>query len=117
MIERILALIASSGLSDSAFCQEIGIGNGIVGKWRANKQKPSTDAVIKIAKYFDVSTDYLLLGKESSAIGIPKSDIEWMKILHRLDSQQQAELKGYIKRMLDESSVAADTKKGKKIAK
>jgi len=28
------------------------------------RQKPSTDAIIKLAKYFGVSTDYLLTGEE-----------------------------------------------------
>ena len=34
MIERILYLIDSSGLSDSAMCKELDLGNGIIGKWR-----------------------------------------------------------------------------------
>lgn len=49
MIERILCLIDSSGLSDSAMCKELDLGNGIIGKWRKGIQKPSTDAIIKIA--------------------------------------------------------------------
>jgi len=60
MINRILNLIDASNMSDSAICKELSIGNGIIGKWRKGLQKPSTEAIIKIAQYFNVSTDYLL---------------------------------------------------------
>jgi len=31
-------------------------------------QKPSAEAIVKIADYFDVSTDYLLTGKEKTGV-------------------------------------------------
>ena len=35
-------------------------------EWKKGKARPSTDAVIKLARYFGVTTDYLLTGKEST---------------------------------------------------
>ena len=66
MIDRILGLIESSGMSDSAICKELALGNGIIGKWRKGIQKPSTEAIIKVATYFHVSADYLLFGHENN---------------------------------------------------
>ena len=109
MIERILCLIDSSGFSDSAMCKEVDLGNGIIGKWRKGIQKPSTDAIIKIASYFKVSTDYLLLGAEkTSPIHYSVEDAEWLSLIHTLPLEAQlefkGELKGYIKRMNQENA-------------
>lgn len=103
MIDRILHLIDSSGYSDAAMCRELELGNGIIGKWRKGLQKPSTDAIIKIASYFKVSTDYLLLGIEKSVSIHSTEDAEWLSLIHALPRDAQlefkGELKGYIKRL------------------
>lgn len=38
--------------------RKLDISNGTISKW--DKAKPTTDPLTKIAKFFDVSTDYLL---------------------------------------------------------
>lgn len=112
MINRILSVIDKSGMSDSAICKELSIGNGIIGKWRKGIQKPSTEAIVKIAQYFHVSTDYLLLGNNSTQFNtLSLDDAEWLSLIHKLppDAQYEfrGELRGYLKH-LNESSVAAD---------
>lgn len=113
MIDRILGLIESSGMSDSAICKELALGNGIIGKWRKGIQKPSTEAIIKVATYFHVSADYLLFGHENNtSFRFSDDDIEWLSLIHQLPEEKRyefkGELKGYLKR-LNEESVAADS--------
>ena len=102
-------------MSDSAICQALSLGNGIVGKWRKGLQKPSVDAVIKIATYFGVSTDYILLGKENEISNLPTGDTEWLSLIHQLPPEAQiefrGELKGYLKRYHEESVAADEPKK------
>ena len=66
-------------------------------------QRPSTDAIIKIASYFKVSTDYLLIGSETSKPIYSSEDAEWISLIHKLPRDAQlefkGELKGYIKGM------------------
>ena len=111
MVDRILELINNSNMSDFAICQALSLGNGIIGKWRKGLQKPSVDAVVKIAEYFGVSTDYILMGKELGNLEISSIDQEWLSLIHQLPPEAQwefrGEIKGYLKR-LDEESVAAD---------
>ena len=112
MINRILSVIDKSGMSDSAICKELSIGNGIIGKWRKGLQKPSTEAIVKIARYFHVSTDYLLLGDDSTLFNaLSLDDAEWLSLIHQLPLEAQyefrGEIKGYLKH-LNEESVAAD---------
>lgn len=109
MIKRILELIDGSGMSDSAMCKELCIGNGIIGKWRKGLQKPSTEAIIKIAQYFQVSTDFILLGKSFNKT-ISFDDQIWLDLIHRLPEKKQIEFKSKIEGYLEcyEESVAAD---------
>lgn len=108
MLNRILDLIEQTGLSDAAFSQQISIGNGIIGKWRSGKQKPSLDAVIKIADFFHVSIDYLVYGTDSQEISSPplsEEDTDWLTLIHQLPPEKQyefhGELIGYLKALQD----------------
>lgn len=99
MLKRILELFDNSGLSDSTLCKELSFGNGTIGKWRNNKQKPSLDAVIKIAEYFNVSIDYIVYGTTKSVenTNLSLEDIEFLTLIHRLPSNKQYEFKGELK--------------------
>ena len=65
MVERVLQLIEERGITAYKLTTDLGLRTGAVTEWRQGKSKPSTDAIIKIAKYFDVPTDHLLLGDEA----------------------------------------------------
>lgn len=60
--ERLTILMKERGLSQAALEKEVGISNGSVSKWK--KSIPKADTMNKLADYFGVSADYLLLGKE-----------------------------------------------------
>lgn len=50
--------------------RETGLNKSLITQWKNGLQKPSTDAIIKIAEYFGVSTDYLLKGEYKTDDGI-----------------------------------------------
>ena len=64
MIERIFKLMERDGINAKELSKVTGVGNSTISAWKKGLQKPSTDAIIKIAKYFGVTTDYLLLGED-----------------------------------------------------
>jgi transcriptional regulator with XRE-family HTH domain len=108
MLERILEIFDKSGMTDSAICKALPLGNGTVGKWRNGLQKPSTDAIVKISNYFDVSTDYILLGNDSKlASSLSDEDAEWIDLIHKLPAEARyefrGEIKGYLRRIEEES--------------
>ena len=47
-------------INDATLCRECGLNHSAVTEWKKGKAKPSTEAVAKIARYFNVSADYLL---------------------------------------------------------
>ena len=59
--ERVFQLITDSGKSDNALTKEMELKSTAIADWRRkDNAKPSSDAIAKIAKYFNVSADYLL---------------------------------------------------------
>ena len=60
MTERVLLLIKECEASDKQLTAELGIGHGVITEWRKGRNKPGTEAIVKLADYFNVSADYLL---------------------------------------------------------
>lgn len=67
-ILRILSLIDNSGLTDKQILKELDLSSTstLITDWRRGKSKsPTIKHILKIAYFFNVSTDYLLTGKEN----------------------------------------------------
>lgn len=60
IVERIEKLINSSGKSIHRVTVECGLPHTAIAAWKSGRAVPSAGAIIKLAKYFNVSTDYLL---------------------------------------------------------
>lgn len=109
--ERILLLMEQNNINAATLTREISLTNGVISQWKRGKQKPSTDAIIKIANYFHVTTDYILLGVEGIDSSLDSttsaSDQEWLDLIHQLPEDVQreykAEIKGYVKALNKES--------------
>ena len=70
MIERIIKLMKERKLNGVQLAAEMGLYKNAVSEWKTGKVKPSTELIIKLAEYFEVSTDYLLgLTDDRSPIG------------------------------------------------
>lgn len=94
MLDRILALLKENGITAKKLTSDLEISNSSVSDWKKGS-KPSCDVVVKLAQYFGVSTDYILLGKDSPSIS--KEDSEWLSLIHQLPRDAQIEFKGEIK--------------------
>ena len=58
--ERVKELRNSLGINQVEFSKKIGVTKQCVSNWENGYIQPSIDMLIKIAKTFSVSTDYLL---------------------------------------------------------
>lgn len=58
--DRVKALAQERGISLPALESELGFGNSTIVKW--DKSTPNADKLNAVAKYFDVTMDYLLNG-------------------------------------------------------
>ena len=62
LLDRVKELCRLKGISQGRMEKEIGISNGASSKWK--NSSPSMEVLEKLSKYFGVSVDYLMTGKE-----------------------------------------------------
>ena len=61
VVDRIDELLKERKITGLRLCKEVGISPSILSQWRHKGRNPSINNLRKIADYFDVSADYLLL--------------------------------------------------------
>lgn len=71
--ERILELMEAHGDTAYALEKNTELPTSTVVAWKKGKFKPSADTVVKVAKYYNVSTDYLFCLTDDPTP--PKTDI------------------------------------------
>ena len=49
-----------NNLSQRKLANDLGVTQACIGKWETGDREPSLDDLIKVAKYFGVTTDYML---------------------------------------------------------
>ncbi len=58
--QRLVEVRTESNLTQTQLAQEFGVSQTCIGKWEKGTRNPSLDDLIMVAKYFNVTTDYLL---------------------------------------------------------
>ena len=58
--QRLKAIRNKKGLTQIQFAEKFNISSGTIAMWETGKRAPEKDTIIKLAQFFDVSTDYLL---------------------------------------------------------
>lgn len=111
MIDRILDLMNTHKVNAKQLTTKLEISNSAITDWKKGKAKPSTEAVIKLADYFGVTTDYILLGKEPAVTAEPQlteNEKEILELLHRFDERTQLKFLGRVeaiaKEMVDDTA-------------
>ncbi len=62
--ERIKELRQEKNLSQSVLAQKIGVSQKAIDYWERGINEPKATYIVRLADFFDVSTDYLL-GREN----------------------------------------------------
>ncbi len=57
---RLFELMAKCKITQQQLSQATGISQGNISDWKNNRSAPKAEALVKIADYFNVTTDYLL---------------------------------------------------------
>ena len=59
-IERLKELLSKTEKKQTDICKELGIPKQRLSNWKSGYTEPDLDAIISLAKYFNVTSDYLL---------------------------------------------------------
>ena len=65
--QRLYELRKRSGLSQEGLAELLGVSRQAVQKWEAGTARPDLDNLVALARYFNVSLDYLVTGQEAKA--------------------------------------------------
>ncbi len=64
--ERLRELRKKAGYSQETLAEMLDVSRQAVSKWESSQGKPDVDNVIKLTEIYQVSADYILLGKENT---------------------------------------------------
>lgn len=112
LLNRIYDLQEKSGYSASYIAKSVGLPNSAFSEWRRGKASPSLDAITKLANFFEVTIDYIVLGKELAIenSSISEDDQKLLNKYHSLPRELQIQLTTYLDGMIDTLSIV-QTKK------
>lgn len=58
--DRLKELRLEAGIGQNKLSETLGLSNASISYWENCKQEPTASAIYKLAKFFNVSSDYLL---------------------------------------------------------
>ena len=61
---RVAILRISKGWSQAELARRIGVSASAVGMYEQGRREPSLDLLVRLAREFGVTTDYLLMGED-----------------------------------------------------
>lgn len=95
--ERVFFLLDKYGFQQKDLADAINVTKSTVNGWKIRKGSPSSDLISPIAKFFHVSTDYLLTGSEAESETLSLEDIEWLDIIHKIPEDRKNMCKDFLK--------------------
>lgn len=111
IIERMFALMEEKDKKSVDLASLLSVGTGQISTWKKRNTDPPAKFIPQICEFLGVSCDYLLTGMNAPSSIVTSDDAEWLSLIHQLPPEAQyefrGELKGYLKR-INEESVAAD---------
>jgi transcriptional regulator with XRE-family HTH domain len=103
IIDKIIELMNEKNVKASVLSLKLGLNKNAISDWKRNIAKPSTEAIAKIARYFDVSADYLLgLTDNPTPAQTPSEPSQIQTLFDMLNRDNQVSALGYIEGMLSE---------------
>ena len=79
--DRIQNLRKGKGISQEQLAEAIGVSRQAVSKWESEQSTPDLEKIVLMSDFFDVTTDYLLKGIEST------NEIEHMTVGDVIDNK------------------------------
>lgn len=100
--EQLKKLCDTNATSPTAVTELLGMSRGSMSNWKKGTT-PNGDIIVRFAEHFNISTDYFLLGKETSS-NLSNDQQELFDLYAQLDERKKGEVIGYTKALINSSS-------------
>lgn len=104
--DNLKQLRKEKGMTQTQFASEFNIATRTIAMWETGKRTPDTETLKKIARFFNVSIDFLLDNEKSPTEESEEPEDEELIILNRnakkLSPEQQKLLNDVVRQMLKE---------------
>lgn len=105
-MHRIKELRESKHLSQQRLAIEMNVSQAMISKYELGQSEPDIQMIIKLANFFQVSTDYLLGFSDSkmyvAVINLTDDEKNILCNYKRMDSIQKIKVEAYMKGLLQE---------------
>ena len=109
-LSRFREILSESGKMQKDICADLGISKQKLSKWKTGYNEPNFDDIIMLAKYFDVSADYLLglsddLGAPipAPASALPADEKELLDLYRQLNYEGKQRLLARAEVMIEDA--------------
>ncbi len=82
--EKLKQLRKSRGLTQKELGAKVGLSKAVVSKYENDLGYPSLDVIVKIAAFFNVTTDYLLGAKQGKTLDVTGLTDTQLAIINQL---------------------------------
>ena len=90
------------GLSQREFSADLGLSRATVGNWETGERKPDIEMIIRLAEYFGVSLDDLVLSDLKSHLPLFIRNIRFLQKKYEISDKELALLMGIKKGNLEQ---------------
>lgn len=99
IVERIQHLMYKTNTTTAMLTEKLSLTKKTITQWEHGKQSPSLDAIIKLSKYFNVTTDYLIFGNQSGSL--PYDQQMMIDLYNQLDDTSKVVIFHYLQSKVD----------------
>jgi transcriptional regulator with XRE-family HTH domain len=113
--ERLKSLIEEKGCSQRELAEQVGVKPNTVSDWMKHGTSPKVSTIYEMAKYFNVSFDYLFTGRHDAynpnVVVLTDNELELLTHFRKLSEKEQYILIGVILNESRRSAVQDDEEK------
>ncbi len=110
--QRIFYLFKTQGKKQKELSKCTGISTSTISAWNKRGTDPAAEYISTIADFFEVSTDYLLTGKEKSSQEehLSENELEMLEIFQKFNDREQIKLIGKLEELYRQKQIKEDQK-------
>lgn len=94
---KLRMLREKKGLTQQNVADGIDCSVNVYSRYERGEREPSIDTILKLASFFDVTTDYLLDANSDSSISLTVYEQEMLSVYRNADKRAKADALGILK--------------------